>query len=286
MIDLNRLWEGAAKKPNKNNPQLALKGFGRVSVVLVARGNFDLFRSLKTVMSQPFLREVIVVDLGLSAYLRRALEQYTQENTRCHIITGRENMGSAHAYNLGSHYCSGDYLFFMTEKALLPKNILARSLAFARHKSVPSVIGFSNHHSQSHWFGKLTHFHMINTSKKAATGAFEHAAKIGDEGIFVSTRVFALLKGMDEACFNEALAWDFSLRAHYAGGDVYQANSLHIEYQTAAVSKGWLQNRRLQWQNYRGWRYFLDKYVSRKTHFLAKISSHAFLLLKVFTGKL
>lgn len=278
IIDLHRLWEGSSKAKIKGE-QLPLKGFGRVSVVMVARGSFDLFRSLKQVMSQSFLREVIVVDLGLSPFLRHSLEQYTQQNTRCHIITGREQLGLAHAYNLGSHYCSGDYLFFMTEKALLPKNILARSLAFARHKTRPCVIGFGSDNTR-HWIGKLMQFHAINTHILSEHKAFEPTSKVEGEGIFVSTRTFSLLKGMDEACFDEALAWDLSLRVHYAGGDVFQAKALPIEYQATAVSRRGMVNMRLQWQNYCGWRYFFNKYVSEKTHFLMKMAAHTVLLFQ------
>lgn len=282
IIDLHRLWEGNPATLDKD-PIKAIGSFNRVSVVLVTRGEYDLFRSLNTVLSQGFLREVVIVDIGLPDLLRHSLNNFIKDHSRCHVISGREQMGLAHAYNLGSHYCTGDYLFFMTEKALLPKNTLAKLFAFARRKAPPYVIGLQGaRHKRDQWIGKFAHFQAVNTeynikpNVKKNVALFSHATKVEGDGLFISNRSFSILKGMDENCSDDAMSWDFCLRSHYAGGDVLEAKNIPIEYQMPVAPKSWFKHVRVQWKNYLSWRYFYQKYVSDKTHCLARIGGHAF----------
>lgn len=252
----------------------------RVSVVLVANGRYDLLRTLRAIVSQPFLREVVIVDRGLSPFLRQSLDSFIKEHVQCHIISARENSGIAEAYNLGSHYTSSDYLLLMKENVLLPKHALARLYGFIKKQTSPCAIGLSEAKKSNKTpqkLGKLTGFYLFDDAKP---GSFSHTSVVSHEAIFMPTRLFAMLKGMDVDCFDEIVGWDFCLRAHYAGGSVYKANDIIMTLQSPARSSRWSSHVKNEWRRYHSWRYFYDKYVSNQTNLLKLLKTQAFLFFQ------
>ncbi|MDA0966804.1 MAG: glycosyltransferase [Rickettsiales bacterium] len=81
-----------------------------------------IIRAIKSVLSQKYLKELIIVDNGNSDYVRGKIEEYSLKHDAIHIISGQGNIGFARACNLGAHEAKGNYLLFLNPDCILPTN--------------------------------------------------------------------------------------------------------------------------------------------------------------------
>ena len=108
------------------------------SVVIVAyHTGAILLATLKSVLRQSALTELILVDNGNPPDMVARLQQMALTQPRLKIITGHGNIGLAKARNLGAKRATGELLVFMHPDCLLPPGGLRACLAaFAGHSGL------------------------------------------------------------------------------------------------------------------------------------------------------
>lgn len=100
-----------------------------------------LMRAINSVLSQPHLKELILVDNGNSDYARGKIQQYAAKNELIHVISGQGNIGFARACNLGSHEAKGDYLLFLNPDCILPENAFEKAINIFQQNEDAWVLG-------------------------------------------------------------------------------------------------------------------------------------------------
>ncbi len=84
-----------------------------------------LFASMKTVLRQRQLTELILVDNGNPPDVLARLQQMALSDVRLKIVTGHGNIGFSKACNLGSKQAAGDFVMLLSPDCLLPPEALA-----------------------------------------------------------------------------------------------------------------------------------------------------------------
>ena len=79
-----------------------------------------LFASMKTVLTQEGLAELVLVDNGNPPDILARLQQMALMEPRLRIITGQGNVGYAKSCNLGVRDATGEYVVLMNSDCLLP----------------------------------------------------------------------------------------------------------------------------------------------------------------------
>jgi len=87
-----------------------------------------LLDSIKSVLMQKKLSELILVDNGNSNYMRGKLNDIKEKNDKLHIISGQGNIGFSRACNMGAHEAKGDYILLLNPDCILPANALAHGV--------------------------------------------------------------------------------------------------------------------------------------------------------------
>jgi GT2 family glycosyltransferase len=259
-----------------------------VSVVMVATpGDPRLVQSLTAVLAQSFLREVIVVLTEPCTTFEATLEKLSQDRPRCYVVKGKPVSGLADAYNLGAQYASGEYLLFLGPSCVLPENGMDTLLTIGARKTMPWVVGMQfgiaplksrprADRFKKQWeklVNRMTKFSVYDEHKNSGLievslpGGGLHASVVPPDCLFMSTKVFAELKGFDKHCFHSTFHLDLCLRVHLLGGGVYQAKPLTMSHQSNP-SVGLWKTIRQTWRGFYGWCHFYRKHVSRKSNII------------------
>lgn len=315
IIDLHKLWEehtdnnvGARGGDVSIDPRQNI-----VSVVVVATANETLLiQTLKSVLAQRFVREIIIVNCE-PAQSSSFLAKYIKLHPKCYVVSGHPKIGLAAAYNLGAQHASGQFLLFMTDACLLPKNAVMKLLSTGIRKTTPCVVGvedktYCKEKAQVSWGAAIKGWLKTKSEKVfeanklpevSLPGGGVHATHVAPYCLFLNTKTFLGLKGMDKNCFHSTFHVDLCLRVHLAGGDVYWAKELDVVLQPSPrQSLRHFSNR--EWCALRGWYHYYKKYVSKYTnkslmgvlyivlmmHFLWKMSTHSLARLWPRTSKM
>jgi GT2 family glycosyltransferase/nucleoside-diphosphate-sugar epimerase len=112
------------------------------SVIIVSYNSGPIFfATLKRVLSQHHLADVIVVDNGNPPDVLARLQQLRLSEPRLKIITGQGNMGVTRASNLAAAQAAGDYLLFLHPDCLIPPNALTDMMQALRDEPQAKLAG-------------------------------------------------------------------------------------------------------------------------------------------------
>lgn len=101
----------------------------RISVVIVSfMTGPALIESLHSVLQDPDIFEVILVDNGNSPDARHRLSQFIMAHDKIRLLQGHGNVGFAKGCNYGASMATGDFVLFLNPDAIL-KPMAARKLA-------------------------------------------------------------------------------------------------------------------------------------------------------------
>jgi len=214
----------------------------RISAVIVTyHTGASLFESLQSVLSDPDILEIVLVDNGNLAATRKRLWDFANGQKRLRIIQGHGNIGFGAGCNYGARMAKGDYILFLNPDAVIDKGA-AMAMADCgeglqqpwitggflqsvdgteqrgarRDELTPisAVVSFTPLH-------KLPGFrsmHLESTPRpkqpvpmKIVSGAF----------LMTDRESFETLGGFDERYFLHVEDIDICRRARLAGGDVY-----------------------------------------------------------------
>src|SRR5476651_1020721 len=93
------------------------------SVIIVSyRTGPVLFASIRSVLRQQRLAELIIVNNGNPPDILARLQQMALTEPRLKILTGHGNAGFAKGCNLGAVQATGEFLLFLHPDCLLPSD--------------------------------------------------------------------------------------------------------------------------------------------------------------------
>ncbi len=293
IIDLHQLWEESASlgAASQEEPQYRKNV---VSVVVVATGSGALLlQTLNSVISQPFVREVIIVHCEENPAFDKALATFVRKHPKCYIVRGDKNKGLAALYNLGAQHACGQFLLLMKGNCLLAKNAMAKLLATGILKPSPWVVGVANKPTWHHLnpMGRLgalfsDPFDTLNVHgyqqealpEVSLPGGGFHTYSIGPECLFLPTQSFLELKGLDKKCFHSTFHVDLCLRVHFAGGGVYRAREFDV-HAFAPVKQSIMEALRNEWQGFCGRYHFYGKHIGKKNNKLLMLFVNGLLVI-------
>jgi len=281
IIDLQRLWDGSGAESGAQEDAVATSRKNVVSVIVVAsQSESMLLRTLRSVLAQQFVREVIIVNCEEQVAIEKALAKFVRNHPKCYIVRGHKNAGLAAAYNLGAQHASGQFLLFIKGNCVLDKNATAKLLSTGMLKPSPWVVGAAQK-PMKEAFKPLSRIVSLfansfdtlkyeNNQHKALPevslpGGGFHASNIDPDCLFLSTQSFLELKGLDKKCFHSTFHMDLCLRIHFAGGGVYRARELDV-ISLAPEKETCAQELRCEWQAFCGRFHYFKKYVSKSTN--------------------
>ncbi len=234
-----------------------------ISVVIVTYWTGPvLFDCLASVLAQPELADIIVVDNGNDEGARRRLFELAAANSRIRVLTGHGNVGFAAGCNRGANLATGDYLLLLNPDCVLTDGVLGRLVALldARPEGwiiSPRLVSEAGVPSSGTPRNLLTPWTAVVEGLRLDRVAPHHPyfqrLKVVDlppgqavvsvpatSGAFMlmPRRVYDLLGGMDERYFLHVEDLDFCLRAVRRGGVILLAAE-HSVTHLGATSQAW-----------------------------------------------
>jgi GT2 family glycosyltransferase/dTDP-4-dehydrorhamnose reductase len=207
-----------------------------------------LMRTINSVLSQPHLKELILVDNGNSDYVRGKIKQYATENELLDVISGQGNIGFARACNLGSHEAKGDYLLFLNPDCILPENAFEKAITALEQNEDAWVLGCKMVNSDgteqkgnrrnlltakslfSEWFGLHRFFDIprFELSKTPPSGDTNFVPAICSAFMMMKRERFFEIGEMDENYFVKIEDLDLCFQVNQMGGKIIFVNSLEV----------------------------------------------------------
>src|SRR5690606_20880882 len=120
-------------------------GAPKISAIIVARAVTAVFlQSLLTIIKQPYLKEVIIIEQGNKNWILASLKKLAKEHAFIRIVHQPTSLSLATCYNLGANKAYGDRFLFLTGNMILPENFFQELVVVSYQKQEPYIIGASN----------------------------------------------------------------------------------------------------------------------------------------------
>ncbi len=114
----------------------------RVSAIVVTYHTGDsLELCLRSLFSEPWVDEVILVDNGNPAPVSSSLRALQADRRDVTLIQGQGNVGFARACNLGAELATGRHLLFVNPDAVLQRGAAERMVEAGRRARSPWIVG-------------------------------------------------------------------------------------------------------------------------------------------------
>ncbi len=238
----------------------------QISVVVVAyHTGPSLFGCLATVLDQPRVDELVLVDNGSTEADGARLRRIAEGDARVKLFQGHGNIGFAKGANAGASAARGRWLIFLNPDAFLNGQAIEAMIETAKSGRSPCVVGarIMNEDGTEQQGGRrseitpftalLTFLHLTRARSlnryeihrehdTLPSGAMETAAVSG-ACFCVSRADFASLRGFDGGYFLHVEDVDLCWRARRAGGQVLfepRAEIVHLGH-TSRVSPLWVE---------------------------------------------
>lgn len=113
-----------------------------VSVIMIVfHTGRVLFEAIERVLTEPQVKQFIIIDNGSSEKVARKLRELTEEYEHVLLVQGHGNIGFGKAANLGAHLANQPWLVFLNPDAMLQPNCIRRLVQAARGKPSPCIVG-------------------------------------------------------------------------------------------------------------------------------------------------
>lgn len=238
----------------------------QVSVIVVAYHTGPaLFECLRTVLDQPRVDELVLVDNGSAEDDAARLRRVAEGDGRVKLFQGHGNIGFAKGANAGASAARGRWLIFLNPDAFLNGPAIERLIASAKRGRSPCIVGarIMNEDGTEQQGGRraeitpftalLTFLHLTRRKElqqyeihleyeSLPKHAIETAAVSG-ACFCVSRSDFSSLRGFDGGYFLHVEDVDLCWRARKAGGQVLfepRAQIVHLGH-TSRVHPLWVE---------------------------------------------
>jgi len=252
-----------------------------VSAVMVTYHTGDwLLRGIESLLAQPELGELVLVDNGNPASVRAAIAARAAHEPRLLYRPLERNLGFAAATNLGVREACRPYLLLINPDSLMPPGGLGRFLAETRDLPRPwlagcRVLDADGRDQRGSRRGELNPASAIGELRRALGGrrvpgfnrheetlpdATLPMATISGACMLMPTEDYRAVGGLDEGYFLHVEDIDFCLQVRRAGGGVYFVPGVALLHRkgSSAAAPLWV-----EWQKTRGFaRYFAKNFTA------------------------
>ena len=250
----------------------------RISVVMVSYMTGPaLSESVRSVLDDPDIYELILVDNGSTVAGRQTINQLIAADERVKLIQGQGNIGFAKGCNYGTGFASGDVLLFLNPDAVISpgsarrlaecgekisppwivggllRNIDGREQRGSRRRELTPVSAFISFTGLSRLPG-LKSIHMENEPVPLGP---EDIPIVSGAFMMMCRETFERLGGFDEEFFLHVEDIDVCRRVREMGGRVIfhpKASVMHYG-STSAVRR-----QKVEWEKLKGFIYYFQKY--------------------------
>jgi N-acetylglucosaminyl-diphospho-decaprenol L-rhamnosyltransferase len=113
-----------------------------ISAIMVSfRTGPVLLDAIETLLTDPEIAELILVDHDNPAEIRAHLDEVAQENARLKLIRTNENLGFAKGCNLGAVAATSDWLFFINPDAKAETGAAGKLVRALSGQQEPAIAG-------------------------------------------------------------------------------------------------------------------------------------------------
>lgn len=204
-----------------------------------------LFDMIASVLKQPEVLEMILVDNGNPDDVLGKLKILAGQEPRLKLITGHGNVGFATATNMGAKQMKGDYLFILNPDCMLPEGFVAAFLKESASRPRPHMIScrvldehgveqsgsrralltpaqaFSEVFKAYRMFPDYVHMQRFNRHQDPVPDHTVPMPAISGAVMFFPKDDYWMIGGLDSNYFLHVEDLDLCLRFGRAGGTIY-----------------------------------------------------------------
>lgn len=207
-----------------------------------------LLRSIKSVLAEKEVIELVLVDNGNSNFIRGKIEEISRKNKKLRIIVGQGNIGFARACNLGEREVTGDYLLIMNPDCVVAKGAIANTVAALKRYPKAWVAGcklvtpegnevvgnrrniMSFHNMISEWFKLYKHIFMprVELFETIAPKGTSYIPAISTSFMLMEHKRYKEIGGMDKNYFLYMEDMDFCFKVSDMGGKIIYVSNVEV----------------------------------------------------------
>lgn len=238
------------------------------SVVIVSyKTGPVLLECLKSVLTQPDVNQLILVDNGNARSMVREVNAIADEDPRLEIISGHGNVGFSKGCNIGARRARGRYLLLLNPDSVIEEGVLGEALDVFDEFSSASLItvrlenpdGSEQRGGRRNLMTPWTclveqfrldrlapnhpHFKRLNLNENEPLSEITKVQCISGAFMLMPKSTFDDLGGMDEDYFLHVEDVDFCMRIEKRGGEILYVPHISIMHQqgTSRVYSGFVE---------------------------------------------
>jgi GT2 family glycosyltransferase len=271
----------------------------RISVVMVSfHTGAALFESVQSVLADPDIFEVILVDNGNPVPTRNRLWNTAKNENRFRLLQGHGNVGFGRGCNYGAKIAKGDYLLFLNPDAVIEKGAAMKLVRCGEKLKCPWIVGG---HLQTidgreqrgsrrneltplsalisftpvHKFTKLQSIHLENNPLPDIPSA---VPIVSGACMMMDRESFGELGGFDESYFLHVEDIDICRRARSSGGQVFTVpNARTMHYGSTSQ----VRIQKVEYEKFKGFVRYFWNYSQKWWAKLALICATPFMFLAI-----
>ncbi len=251
----------------------------KISVIMVSYMTGPaLFESIRAVLEDRDIYELILVDNGSSESSRQSVHNIIARDDRVKILQGQGNIGFAKGCNYGASFARGDLLLFLNPDAIISpgsarrladcgmimpapwivggllRDIHGREQRGARRRELTplsAVLSFSGLH-------KLPGVKSIHMDDQPVPLSPEDVAVVSGAFMMMCRETFDQIDGFDEDFFLHVEDIDVCRRTRELGGKVvFHPKATVMHY--GSTSK--VRRQKVEWEKLKGFIHYFNKYA-------------------------
>jgi GT2 family glycosyltransferase len=222
---------------------------GLTSVIMVTyhTGNV-LSLSIASVLAQTANVELVIVNNGNPPEIEEELIKKFKDDAAVRLMTGHGNIGLYKGYNLGARVARGDYLLFLSPRAVLTSDVVARMIEERRAYRNPALLGArlidqkgeevegsrsellspANIVVETLRLGRFFPRRKLRLHRDPPPLRTAAIPCLSSAFMFLAAKDYAAMRGFGEEYVNHAGDADFCFRFRDKGGQIYFAGGLDV----------------------------------------------------------
>lgn len=272
----------SSPNPSHNDRRAVASIDESVSVIMVSfHTGAALPRAIESVLGDPHVRQLILVNNGNPSKVREALFARAAEDRRIVTVDGQGNVGFSRGCNLGVASATGEYLLLLNPDCILPPGALKSLLEAGLGLADPWVLGprlvFPDGREQAGarrrepspmrilveglgLYRLFPHLQRINMHADPLPSGITPVDVISGACMLVPRKSFLDVGGMDEGYFLHVEDIDFCVRFSEAGGQAYFVPDVAVAHLKGSSSASLA---RVEWHKTKGFFRYLRQFRRR-----------------------
>lgn len=253
----------------------------RISVIMVSyHTGAPLFESLRAVLRDPDVLEVILIDNGNSSAARRRIWEFARARSNFRLVQGQGNIGFARACNLGAALAKGEHFLFLNPDAVIAPGTPGKLAKAGTELNSPWIVGgmLEDIHGTEQRGGrrdaltpksalasflpflKMFGLQSVHKEREQLPALPSPMPVVSGACMMLDRESFESLGGFDEQYFLHVEDIDICREAARRGGDVYYVPGAKVLHY-GATSSARVQS--VEYQKYRGFLRYFGKYADK-----------------------